>query len=129
MRAEEAKRRGRARLWGGVLLLAITGLGVAASGKDKKSAVPPSYAVLVGTVWNAADQPVPGAQIKIRPAGAKKARWELLTNERGEFVQHVPAGEADYVVSARDKAHKKPVEKTIHISQDERLNVGLHFTE
>lgn len=108
-----------------VWLLAV----IAAAARDSKPAVQP-YALIYGTVWSAHDFPVPGVKVKICRVGEKKPRWELLTNERGEFIQRLPAKPADYLVWAEVKGHKGPAaQKTVHVDFDERQDIGLHLTE
>jgi carboxypeptidase family protein len=48
-----------------------------------------------GTVFNDKALSFPGAELRIRPAGQKKYRWETYTNSRGEFAVRVPQG-SDY---------------------------------
>ena len=48
------------------------------------------YALIFGTVWGANDQPAYDVKVKIRRAGDKKTRYELVSNHRGEFAQRVP---------------------------------------
>ncbi len=107
-------------------------------------AVPPSsekekpYAVIFGTVWGPDDRPVYGIRVKIRRATdkPKKVRWEVYSDHNGEFAQRVPAGEADYILSADLKGVKfadgsqarLPKEVTVHIYDDERADTGLHLT-
>jgi len=95
------------------------------------------YALIAGTVWGPDDRPVYGITVKIRKGSDKpnKVRWQLYSDHMGEFAQRVPAGEADYILSADLKGFKpadgKPVhlvqELTIHIYNDEREDVGLHL--
>jgi hypothetical protein len=92
---------------------------------------PEPYALIFGTVWDKSDRPVYGVPIKIRLADKKKAKWELMSDHSGEFAQRVPAGKADYVVWADIKTPKgiaKP-QKTVHIENDERVDISLHLTE
>ena len=89
------------------------------------------YALIFGTVWDGKDQPVYGVPIKIRRANEKKARWEQVSDHRGEFAQRVPVGTQDYVIWADIKVGKgkaKP-ETKVHIDKDERVDVALHLTE
>ena len=96
------------------------------------------YALIFGTVWGPDDHPVYGVPIKIRRASDKprKVRWELYSDHNGEFAQRVPAGEADYILSADLKTFKfvdgKPLhlakEVTVHVYNDERQDTGLHLT-
>ncbi len=48
-----------------------------------------------GTVFNDKALSFPGVELRIRPAGQKKYRWETYTNSRGEFAVRVPKG-SDY---------------------------------
>lgn len=111
-------------------------LGVVARADDnarsKKQLAP--YALIFGTVWDANDRPVQGVRVKIRRADQKKAKWELMSDRRGEFAQRVPAGKADYIIWADVKPRKgskslQPVENKAHIENDERVDIGLHLTE
>jgi hypothetical protein len=45
-----------------------------------------------GTVFNDKALSFPGVELRIRPAGQKKYRWETYTNSRGEFAVRVPQG-------------------------------------
>ena len=95
------------------------------------------YALIAGTVWGPDDRPVYGITVKIRKGSDKpnKVRWQLYSDHMGEFAQRVPAGEADYILSADLKglkpANGKPVhlvhEVTVHVYNDERQDVGLHL--
>ena len=123
------------------LLLVTTWLvaapfGVVARAEDnpKPKKEQPPYALIFGTIWDAQHRPVQGVRIKIRRADKKKAKWELISDRRGEFAQRVPAGKADYIIWADIKPKKgqkdaKPVESTAHIENDERIDIGLHLTE
>ncbi len=100
--------------------------------KPKKAQAP--YALIFGTIWDANNRPIQGVRIKIRRDDQKKAKWELVSDRRGEFAQRVPAGKADYIIWADIKPKKgqkdfKPVETKAHIENDERIDIGLHLTE
>ena len=89
------------------------------------------YALIYGTVWGPDDRPVAGVPIKIRRAPDKKAKWELVSDSRGEFAQRVPVGKQDYVVQADIKMPKgqpKP-ETTAHIDDNERIDISLRLTK
>jgi hypothetical protein len=95
-----------------------------------------SYALIFGTVWGPDDRPVYGVAVKIRRATDKRPKWEVYSDHHGEFAQRVPAGEADYILSA-DLKHVKSAdgravrlakEVTVHIYNDEREDTGLHLT-
>jgi hypothetical protein len=89
------------------------------------------YALIYGTVWGPDDHPVAGVPIKIRRSQDKKPKWELTSDNNGEFALRVPPGGEDYVVQADIKMPKgqpKP-ETTVHIDDDERKDVSLHLTK
>jgi len=95
------------------------------------------YALIAGTVWGPDNRPVYGIHVKIRRSTdkPKKVRWDVYSDHHGEFAQRVPAGEADYILSADLKGVKsadgKPVhaeDATVHVYNDEREDTGLHLT-
>jgi len=89
------------------------------------------YALIYGTVWGPDDRPVGGIPIKIRMAAAKKWKWEVTSDSRGEFAQRVPVGAQDYIIQADIKLPKgeaKP-ETTVHVDDNERKDVSLHLTK
>jgi hypothetical protein len=96
------------------------------------------YALIFGTVWGPDDRPVYGVKVKIRRSDKKHAKWELYSNHQGEFAQRVPAGEATYIIwaDAKDLKNIKSSngaqlqagpEVTVHITGDERQDIGLHL--
>lgn len=108
------------------LLSSVATPGQSASRQTRKD-----YALIFGTVWNAKNEPVYGIPIKIRRANEKKARWEQVSDHRGEFAQRLPVGAQDYVVWADIKVGKgkaKP-ETKVHVDNDERVDISLHLTE
>lgn len=108
-----------------------------ASARSSGREEPKPYSLIFGTVWDPDGHPLYGVKVKIRRATdkAKKARWELYSNHRGEFAQRLPAGTADYIVWADVKGFKLPSGKplkpgpevTVHIDNDERSDIGLHL--
>lgn len=115
-------------------LILSSGANLLAAQKSKEK----PYALIAGTVWGPDDRPVYGIPVKIRRSTdkANKARWEVYSDHMGEFAQRVPAGEADYVLSADLKGVKTAdgrlvrlvQEVTVHIYNDEREDTGLHLT-
>lgn len=112
--------------------------GAAAALPQDKRAEEKHYGLIFGTVWNAKDQPVQGVRVRIRRASDKKARWEVYSNNVGEFEQLVPAG--SYLVwadvkrpkSAKKNDHSnqwKPPQVTVQVDNDVRVDIGLHLTE
>ena len=89
------------------------------------------YALIFGMVWTADNRPAYGIKVKLRRADQNKAKWEAVSDRRGEFAIRVPAGAADYVLQAEVKGPKngpKP-EAKVHVDNDERVDVSLHLTE
>jgi hypothetical protein len=89
------------------------------------------YALIIGTVWGPDNRPVAGIPIKIQSATGKKAKWELVSDQRGEFAQRVPVGRQDYTIQAEIKTPKgepKP-EITVQIEDNERKDVSLHLKQ
>jgi hypothetical protein len=96
---------------------------------DPQSHARDPYALLFGTVYGTNQRPAYGIKITIRRADQKKARWELMSDHQGEFAQRVPAGKADYIVTADIKTPKgqpKP-ELTVHVDNDERKDFVLRL--
>jgi hypothetical protein len=109
---------------GGSLALSL----YAEPGPQKSQAVR-DYALIFGTVWGPDDRPVPGVPITIRRATDKKPKWELTSDNRGEFAQRVPPGRQDYIVRATIKMPKgqPQPEITVQIDDNERKDIGLHL--
>jgi hypothetical protein len=94
------------------------------------------YALIFGTVWGPDERPIYGITVKIRKSTDKKPKWEVYSDHHGEFAQRVPAGEADYILTA-DLKHVKTAdgrplhlaqEVKVHIYGEEREDIGLHLT-
>jgi hypothetical protein len=117
--------RRAAALLGTVVVFAASCLSAAADSKQHER---DPYALLFGTLYGPDDRPAYGVKIKIRRADQKKAKWELVSNHQGEFAQRVPAGKADYIVTADVKGTPKP-ELTVHVDNDERKDFVLHMKD
>lgn len=112
------------------LVLVALGLlaGISTASEKKKL---PDYALIFGTVLDAQQHPVAGVMIKIRRADQKKAKWELISDRRGEFAQRLPAGPADYLIrpELKDKQAAEKAEVKVHIEKDERQDIAVHLIE
>ena len=132
MAAEAYSGRQHRKLAQGLLLFALLAFTfVAAPLYPQNSKPTKDYALIYGTVWGPDNTPVAGVPVTIYPAGAKKPKWELISDRRGEFAQRVPTGRQDYVVEANIKVPKgmpKPA-VTVQIQDNEREDIGLHLTE
>ena len=110
------------------LVLAVASISSLTRAESKSHARDP-YALLFGTIYGPDNRPEYGVHIKIRRADQKKPKWELMSDHQGEFAQRVPAGKADYVITADVKTPKsqpKP-ELTVHVDNDERKDFVLHL--
>lgn len=112
-----------------LVLIAFALLAGISTASEKKKL--PDYALIFGTVFDAQQRPVAGVKIKIRRADQKKAKWELVSDRRGEFAQRVPAVSADYVVrpDLKDRQAAEKAEVKVHIEKDERQDIALHLIE
>ena len=115
-------------------LLVTAMLPARALAAPKKPAADDDYAILFGTVWSAHDRPVYGVHLRLRRASEKKFRWEAMSDHRGEFAFHLPVGEADYILVTDWKPPKgsalPPIpDRTIHIDQNERQDIGIHLPQ
>jgi len=101
----------------------------AAGQKDPKGEDP--YAVIFGTVVGPDNRPVQGVPVKIRLAEKKKARWEHVSDRRGEFARRVPPGPAQYIVwlGLKDSQAAEKSAVKVHIVKEEQQDIILHLTE
>ena len=112
-------------------LCPVPALGGGSSAKAKEK----PYALIFGTVWDPDNRPIYGIKVKIRRADDRKPKWELFSDHNGEFAQRVPPGPADYLVWADLKGVKSQSGKQlelekevpVHITAEERVDIGLHL--
>ena len=119
-----------------MLILIFTTAAPLAFASDPAQDARAPYALIFGTVWGVNDQPAYDVKVKIRRAGDKKTRYELVSNHRGEFAQRVPPGPMDYVITAEPPAGKNKASKghnnvdvTVHVDRDERVDTALHLMQ
>jgi len=106
-----------------LLVVAAAGLALPAGAGDKRQA----YAVVAGTVFQDAGFALPGAQVQLKvktpPEGVKAPKpQKSVSDARGEFAFHVPAGKAEYIVSVQAPGYSGE-EKSAAVSADERVDV------
>jgi carboxypeptidase family protein len=91
--------------------------------KRKKKPVP-SF-LIIGTVFDEKALSLPGAQVRVRPSGEKKFRWETYTNSRGEFAVRVPPGyEYEVLVNAKNyQDQSQRIDSKVDVQQ--RLSIKL----
>ena len=108
-----------------VCLLVVLALGMAirAGAGDKHAA----YAVVAGIVFQESGFALPGAQVQLKvktqPQGVKAPKpQKAVSDARGEFAFHVPAGKAEYALSVQ-AAGFVGEQRTASVSADERVDV------
>lgn len=119
----------RRRLMRLVALAAAVTLCYSSLEADSKPRELAPYALLFGTVYGPDQHPASGIKIHIRRSDQKRPKWEVMSDHQGEFAQRVPAGKADYIITAEAKTPKgqpKP-ELTIHVENDERKDFVLRL--
>lgn len=97
------------------LMLLLASLGGWASAKaandaaqeDKKR---PPEVVITGTVFSEKGFSLAGASIRVNREGERKARWETVSDRRGEFGVRVPQGAA-YEVHVNAKGYEAQTQK------------------
>lgn len=120
-----------------VLSLVLLGWCVSSLAADDKQK---HFGVLFGTAYGPDDRPLYGVKVIIHPEGKKHPSWELYSDHRGEFAQHVPPGPGDYVASGvveivpiengkpqKSKKKKLTGEAKIHIAGEEWHDFSLHL--
>jgi Carboxypeptidase regulatory-like domain len=107
-----------------LILLLLSAANLAAEKKPTKD-----YALIFGTVFDPSGRPAQGVVIKITKVGDKKAKWERVSDSRGEFAQRVPVGEADYLVrpQLKDRQTAEKSEVKVHVQNNERQDIAVHL--
>lgn len=120
-----------------LVLLCLSSVGAvsgrAASPKEKGEK---PYALIYGTVWGPDARPLYGVKVRIHRTDKKKEHWELYSDHAGEFAQRVPVGPGDYLIgvdlkdfkSQRNSPLRLPEDVKVHITYDEREDIGVHLT-
>ena len=106
--------------------LVFGSLGGALAARKKKRRPPPT-AVLAGTAFRGLGFSFPGVDITVVNKAAPGKELRGITDGRGEFAIHVPAGEAVYVVTAKAKGFE-PLKKEVEIYGMERITVNFRMT-
>ncbi len=111
-----------------VLLLAC----VLAASAAKKKAVPQTYALVAGTVFEARGYALPNASVTLTPvlqpegASSKIKKLEAISDARGEFVFRVPPGSMQYTVHVAAKGYQ-PAQKSVSVQGEEHTDVTFQL--
>jgi hypothetical protein len=87
---------------------------------------PSAFGIVSGTVFRDPGYALTGARVVLflRTDPKPKKLQEAVTNYRGEFLFHVPSGQATYLVRASSNGYH-PEEKEAAIAGEERAEVSL----
>ena len=98
----------------------------------KKKAVPQSYALVAGTVFQESGYALPNAGVTLIAdpqsdnGHAKVKKLEAISNTRGEFVFRVPPGSMQYTVKVAAKGFQ-PARKSVSVQGEERVDVTFQL--
>lgn len=108
-----------------LLLLTVLLIAAAASPARKKQASRP-LGIISGTVFQANGRLLPGAKVVVTGIEKPKIKGEARTGRRGEFAIRVPAGGANYRVTASAKGFDR-AQKTIEVYEHEKARVTFRL--
>lgn len=109
----------------GLSLLVLVSPGAAA----KKKPAQDTPAIVSGSVFDDRGYSLPDATVTLVAevqAGAKSKPLEAISNARGEFVFHVPAGPTRYTVTASAKGYATQ-QKQAAVQDQERVEVTFQL--
>ena len=90
--------------------------------KDKKKNQPD--AVIFGTVFQESGFSLPGAKVVVYNEASPKKKFKAVTNYRGEYRIHVPAGETTYRITASARKFEK-AQRTVKVYDMEQATANL----
>lgn len=108
-----------------LLLLTVLLIAAAASPARKKQASRP-LGIISGTVFQANGRLLPGAKVVVAGIEKPKIKGEARTGRQGEFAIRVPAGGANYRVTASAKGFDR-AQKTIEVYEHEKARVTFRL--
>ena len=89
-------------------VLACLASASAAAPQEKKKR--PPEVVIVGTVFTERGFSLPGATIRVTRVGERRAKWDAVSDRRGEFGVRVPPGD-EYEVRVTTKGYEEQEQK------------------
>lgn len=108
-----------------LLLLTVLLIAAAASPARKKQASR-ALGIISGTVFQANGRLLPGAKVVVAGIEKPKIKGEARTGRQGEFAIRVPAGGANYRVTASAKGFDR-AQKTIEVYEHEKARVTFRL--
>lgn len=115
-----------------LLISAATAVVPGAFAANKKKA-PQAYATIIGTVFRNPGFALPGAEVTLMsmPDANSKEKVKKQTytsNQRGEFVFHVPAAPMHYNLTAKAKGFSSQ-EKAVEVRGEDRVDVTFSLEQ
>ena len=84
------------------------GVSTVGAAQEKKKRLP--EVVITGTIFTESGFSLAGATIRVNRTGERKARWEAMSDRRGEFGVRVPQG-TEYEVRVKAKGYEEQTQK------------------
>lgn len=111
-----------------VLQACTLGIAVAAASatpddKPKRKRKAEEYALLFGTVFDESGRTARGIRLRVREKDGKK-KWDAVSDARGEFAVHLPAGAHSYRVEVAADGFSSESQEVIFVS-DERQDISV----
>ena len=94
----------------------------------KKKATPEPTAIIAGTVFRGVGFSFPGVDVAVVNMAGHRKIGRGITGARGEFLIHVPSGEAIYLVTAKKKGFQT-LKREIEIYGMERVTINFRMVE
>ncbi len=93
-------------------------------GKDKQKQKQELDAIIFGTVFRESGLSLPGATVTAYNEASPKKKFKAVTNYRGEYRIHVPAGEGTYIVIGSARKFEK-AERSVKLYDLEQATANL----
>ena len=103
-----------------------SGGGAAAASPARKKQASRPLGIISGTVFQANGRLLPGAKVVVAAIEKPKIKGEARTGRQGEFAIRVPAGGANYRVTASAKGFDR-AQKTIEVYEHEKARVTFRL--
>jgi hypothetical protein len=94
----------------------------------KKKSAPDTPAIVSGSVFSDSGYALADADVTLAPRAqsGKLKPLQAISDARGEFVFHVPAGPAQYTVTVSAKGYRSQ-QKSVTVQDQERLEVTFQL--
>jgi Carboxypeptidase regulatory-like domain len=122
------KKIGTRRALLGALLAALLAVLLPVTAIAKKKSAPDTPAIVSGSVFSDSGYALADADVTLAPRAqsGKLKPLQAISDARGEFVFHVPAGPAQYTVTVSAKGYRSQ-QKSVTVQDQERLEVTFQL--